>query len=42
MVMAGVFRRKDKPWSKNSVTGYAIHGTFALLALWMFVNAVQA
>ena len=40
--MAGVFRKNEKPFGKNSMTGYAIHGTFALLALWMFVNAVQA
>ena len=40
MVMSGVFRKKEKPWSKNSMVGYAIHGTFALLALWMFSQAV--
>jgi hypothetical protein len=39
MVLAGVFRKKEKAWSKNSVTGYAIHGTFAVLALWMFLEA---
>lgn len=40
MIMAGVFRKKEKPFSKNSMVGYAWHGTFALLALWMFINAV--
>ena len=39
MVLAGVFRKKDKAWSKNAITGYLFHGTFAVLALWMFVVA---
>jgi hypothetical protein len=38
--MAGVFRKKEKAWSKNSIVGYAIHGTTAVLALWMFMMAV--
>ncbi len=38
--MAGVFRGKDKAWSKNAVVGYFIHGTFAVTALWMFLMAV--
>ncbi len=41
MVMSGVFRGKEAAWSKNSIVGYAIHGTFAVLALWMFMNAVR-
>jgi len=40
MVMAGVFRGKEKAWSKNTIIGYGIHGGFALLALWMFTVAV--
>jgi hypothetical protein len=40
-VMAGVFRKKEKAWSKNSLVGYGIHGTFAVLSLWMFVQAVN-
>ncbi len=39
--MAGVFRKKEKAFGKNSMVGYAVHGTFALTALWMFINAVQ-
>jgi hypothetical protein len=39
--MAGVFRKKDKPWSKNAVVGYLAHGAFAVTALWMFLNAVS-
>jgi len=38
--MAGVFRRKNKAWSKDAIMGYSFHGVFALLALWMFLNAV--
>jgi hypothetical protein len=38
--MAGVFRKKEKAWSKNSIIGYAFHGTLAVLALWMFMVAV--
>jgi hypothetical protein len=38
--MAGVFRQKEKPWSKNSIAGYLIHGVTAVTALWMFINAV--
>jgi hypothetical protein len=38
--MTGVFRKKEKAWSKNSFIGYAIHGTAAVLALWMFIMAV--
>jgi hypothetical protein len=38
--MAGVFRRKEKAWSKNSIVGYVIHGVFAVLALWMFLVAI--
>jgi hypothetical protein len=38
--MAGVFRRKEKAWSKNSIAGYLIHGVFAVLALWMFLVAI--
>jgi hypothetical protein len=38
--MAGVFRRKEKAWSKNSLFGYLIHGIFAVLALWMFLVAI--
>ena len=41
MVMAGVFRQKETAWSKNSLFGYAFHGTTAVLALWMFMQAVK-
>jgi hypothetical protein len=40
MVLAGVFRKKDKAWGKNAVTGYLLHGSFAVTALWMFMEAV--
>ena len=40
MVMAGVFRKKDKAWSPGTIVGYLVHGTFAVLALWMFMKAV--
>jgi len=39
--MAGVFRKKEKAWSKNSLMGYGIHGVTAVLALWMFLKAVN-
>jgi hypothetical protein len=39
--MAGVFRKKDKAWSKTAIGGYLLHGTTAVLALWMFLNAVS-
>jgi hypothetical protein len=39
--MAGVFRKKEKAWSKNSLIGYGIHGVTAVLALWMFLNAIN-
>jgi hypothetical protein len=38
--MAGVFRRKEKAWSKNSIFGYCLHGATAVLALWMFLRAI--
>jgi len=38
--MADVFRGKYKAWSNSAITGYSIHGVFAVLALWMFLNAV--
>jgi hypothetical protein len=37
--MAGVFRSKETAFSKATLTGYAIHGTTALLALWLFAKA---
>jgi hypothetical protein len=39
--MAGVFRHKEKAWSKNTIFGYALHGVTAVLALWMFINAID-
>jgi hypothetical protein len=39
--MTGVFRKKEKAWSKNSIFGYLLHGVTAVLALWMFLNAVN-
>jgi hypothetical protein len=36
-----VFRKKEKAWSKNSLIGYLIHGSTAILALWMFMNAIS-
>jgi hypothetical protein len=38
--MAGVFRQKEKAWSKGTIFGYLLHGTTAVLALWMFLKAV--
>jgi hypothetical protein len=38
--MAGVFRRKQKAWSKGTIMGYLIHGVTAVLALWMLLEAV--
>jgi hypothetical protein len=40
MVMADVFRKKQKAWSKATIFGYALHGTTAVLALWMFMKAI--
>lgn len=40
MVMADVFRKKHSAWSANSLFGYALHGTTAVLALWMFMKAI--
>ena len=40
MVLAGVFRRKDKPWSPGTIAGYCVHGGTAVLALWMFMKAI--
>jgi hypothetical protein len=39
--MAGVFRQKEKAWSKNTLFGYGFHGVTAVLALWMFVQAIN-
>ena len=39
--MSGVFRKKETAWSKNTIIGYLVHGTFAVLALWMFMTAVK-
>jgi len=39
-VLAGVFRRKEKAWSLGTIMGYLVHGTFAVLALWMLMNAI--
>jgi hypothetical protein len=35
-----VFRKKETAWSKNSIVGYGFHGVTAVLALWMFLEAV--
>jgi hypothetical protein len=40
MVMAGVFRKKDKAWSAGTIVGYFVHGGFAVLALWLFMKAI--
>ena len=40
MVMAGVFRQKEKAWSPGTIVGYLVHGTTAVLALWMFMRAI--
>jgi len=40
MVMAGVFRQKEKAWSPGTIVGYFVHGGLAVLALWMFMNAI--
>ena len=40
MVVAGVFRKKQSAWGKDSIIGYLIHGSLAVTALWMFMNAV--
>jgi hypothetical protein len=39
--MVGVFRQKEKAWSKNTIFGYALHGTTALLFIWMFIKAID-
>ena len=38
--MTDVFRRKEKAWSVKSFFGYALHGTTAVLALWMLLKAI--
>ena len=40
MVMSDVFRKKHTAWSGASIFGYALHGTTAVLALWMFLKAI--
>jgi hypothetical protein len=40
MVMAEVFRRKEKAWSMGTIIGYFVHGGTAFLALWMFIKAI--
>jgi len=39
--MTGVFRKKEKAWSKNTLFGYLLHGSTAVLALWMFLVAIR-
>ncbi len=39
--MSGVFRKKETAWSKNTIIGYLVHGAFAVVALWMLMNAVK-
>jgi hypothetical protein len=38
--MVGVFRQKEKAWSAGTIGGYLLHGTTAVLALWMFMKAI--
>ncbi|MFC2070955.1 hypothetical protein ACFLTB_07305 [Chloroflexota bacterium] len=40
MVMAGVFRNKEKAWSLGTIIGYFVHGGIAVLALWLFMKAI--
>lgn len=40
--MADVFRGKVSGFSPKLLPGYAFHGVTAVLALWMFIQAVRA
>lgn len=40
-MLSDVFRQKAVPWSPKLIPGYAFHGITALLALWMFINAID-
>lgn len=40
--MADVFRGKVSGLSPKLFPGYAFHGVTAVLALWMFIQAVQS
>jgi hypothetical protein len=40
-VLTGVFRKKNAAWSKAAIGGYLLHGGTAVLALWMFLMAIN-
>jgi len=38
--LLAVFRKKVKVWSLKTIIGYLAHGVTAVIALWMFLQAI--